>query len=245
MKISIAQTKPVKGNIEKNLENHLKFIEKATEHQADIIVFPELSLTGYEPDLSRQLATNKADKRFEIFKELSNSKKITICAGMPTTENENVFITMLIFRPNAEIIQYSKQYLYETEAEVFKAGNNPIVLPFDDKNIVAPAICYETSIEEHAKNAYDKNANIYIASVLNSVNGIDKDLNRISNTAKQYNMTAFMANFTGQSGGYECAGKSTIWNNKGEIIAQLGGNEEAILIYDTETEEIIKEQIKY
>jgi predicted amidohydrolase len=243
MKVSIAQTKPIKGNIEENLKNHLKFIEKATEKGADIIVFPELSLTGYEPDLARQLATNKTDKKFEVFQKISDSKNITICVGIPTIDNENIFITMLIFRPNAEIIQYSKQYLYETETEIFTAGNNPIVLPFDGKNIVAPAICYETSIEEHTKNAHDKNANIYIASVLNSVNGIDKDLNRITNISKRYNMTAFMANYVGQSGGYECAGKSTIWNNKGEIIAQLDGNEEGVLIYNIETGEIIKEQI--
>lgn len=243
MKISIAQTRPVKGNIEENLKNHLKFIDKSTDNKADIFVFPELSLTGYEPDLSRELATDKADKRFEIFQKISDSKNITICIGVPTTDNEDIFITMLIFRPDAEIIQYSKQYLYETEAEVFTAGNNPIVLPFDGKNIVAPAICYETSIEEHSQNAHEKKANIYIASVLNSVNGIDNDLNRISNIAKQYNMTAFMANYVGQSGGYECAGRSTIWNNKGEIIAQLDGNEEAVLIYNMETEEIVKEQI--
>lgn len=245
MKVSIAQTKPIKANIEENLKNHLKFIEKATGNEADIIVFPELSLTGYELDLSRELATNKADKRFEILQKISDSKNITICVGVPTIDNENIFITMLIFRPDSEIIQYSKQYLYETETGIFTAGNNPIVLPFDSKNIVAPAICYETSIEEHTKNAYNQNANIYMASVLNSVNGIDKDLNRITNISKQYNMTAFMANFTGQSGGYECAGKSTIWNNKGEIIAQLDGNEEAVLIYNMETGEIIKEQINY
>jgi len=245
MKISIAQTKPIKGNIEENLKNHLKFIEKATENDADIIVFPELSLTGYEPDMARKLATNKDDKRFDIFQEISDSKKTTISVGIPMIDNENVFITMLIFRPDAEVIEYSKQYLYETEADFFTAGNNPVVLPFDEKNIVAPAICYETSIEEHAQNAHDKNANIYIASVLNSVNGIEKDLNRISNIAKKYNMTAFMANYVGQSGGYECAGKSTIWNNKGEIIAQLDGNEEAVLIYNMDTGEIIKEQINY
>ena len=112
MKVSIAQTKPIKGNIEKNLENHLKFIEKATQKQADIIVFPELSLTGYEPNLSRELATNKKDKRFEIFQEVSDTKKITICVGVPTKDKGNIFITMLIFRPDSEIIQYSKQHLY-------------------------------------------------------------------------------------------------------------------------------------
>lgn len=57
-------------------------------------------------------------------------------------------------------------------------------------------------------------------------------------------MATFMANYAGQSGGYECAGKSIIWNNKGEIIVQLDGNQEAILVYNTETGEIIKEEFK-
>ena len=56
-------------------------------------------------------------------------------------------------------------------------------------------------------------------------------------------MTAFMSNFVGQSGGYECAGKSTVWNSTGEIIMQLDSETEGILMYDTETGEIKTEKI--
>jgi len=59
MKICIAQTTPIKGDIEKNIENHKKLIALSIQENADIIVFPELSLTGYEPKLVKELATTK------------------------------------------------------------------------------------------------------------------------------------------------------------------------------------------
>lgn len=42
-----------------------------------------------------------------------------------------------------------------------------------------------------------------------------------------------MSNYIGESGGYECAGKSSIWNTEGELIAQLDNRTEGILTYDT------------
>ena len=42
-----------------------------------------------------------------------------------------------------------------------------------------------------------------------------------------------MSNYIGTSGGYECAGKSSIWNQEGELIAQFDNQTEGILVYDT------------
>ena len=53
MKICIAQTKPVKGNISSNIEAHIGFIERALTFGTEAIFFPELSLTGYEPELAK------------------------------------------------------------------------------------------------------------------------------------------------------------------------------------------------
>ena len=49
-----------------------------------------------------------------------------------------------------------------------------------------------------------------------------------------------MANYVGKSGGYECAGKSSVWDTTGKLIGQLETGTEGILIYDTETIEIVK-----
>lgn len=235
MKISIAQFEPIKGNIERNLNKHLMFIEAAAQMQPDLMMFPELSLTGYEPDMARDLATSANDKRLLSLQKASDKNNIILCAGLPTIKEDNLYVSMIIFQPGKERITYSKQYLYHTERGIFTAGNTPCIISYDEKNIIAPAICYELSNDEHIEYAYRKNATIYMASVLNSFNGVDADIERLSKIASTYQMTTFMANYIGISGGHKCAGKSSVWDTKGRLIAQLDHQKEGVLLYDTET----------
>ena len=78
MKIAVAQTRPVKGDIKANIEHHKKMIGLAVSHGADMIIFPELSITGYEPDLAKELATNQDDSRFDDFQQISDNRQITV-----------------------------------------------------------------------------------------------------------------------------------------------------------------------
>lgn len=243
MKISIAQIEPVKGDIERNLARHLLFIEAALEKKADFIMFPELSLTGYEPELAEELATDAGDERLAPLQVISDKNKIVIGVGLPTINGNDIFISMIIFQPYQERITYSKQYLYPTEEGIFTAGNTPCVLSFDKDNIIAPAICYELSNSGHVEYAHQRNATIYMASVLNSVNGVDADIEKLSKIAETYKMLTFMSNYIGESGGYMCAGKSSIWDQKGGLIAQLDSNTEGLLTYDTMTQSTCEDNI--
>ena len=238
MRIAIAQTEAIKGNIEKNLKNHLKWIREAIRHQADMAVFPELSLTGYEPELAECLATHQDDARLDDIQSLSDENGITIGVGLPTKDEGDVLISMIIFQPHKERTTYSKQYLYPPEEPIFKAGRNPLVLKFKTE-VVSPAICYETTNKAHCEFAKRNNATIYIASVLSSINGIDDERKRLSGIARNNRLITLMANYVGISGGYECAGRSSVWNEKGELIGQLGDKEEGLIIYDTKSKEAI------
>jgi predicted amidohydrolase len=53
MKICIAQTKPIKGNVSANIEAHKKFIELALTLNAEAIFFPELSLQVTNQNLQK------------------------------------------------------------------------------------------------------------------------------------------------------------------------------------------------
>ncbi|WP_407402292.1 carbon-nitrogen hydrolase family protein [Chryseobacterium sp.] len=233
MKISVAQTNPIKGNVKINLQNHLKLIEKAIDNNVELIIFPELSLTGYEPELAKIISENFDESKLDIFQKKSDEHNITIGIGLPTMKNDKIFISMIIFQPCKEKIIYSKQNLFPSEKELFTKGNKQIIVKFENNNIFAPAICYEISDKYHSQNAKVNNASIYIASVLNSKSGIDDDLLKLSSIAKEHNMTVMMSNFIGESGGYDCAGKSSLWNNDGRLIEQLNDYQEGILIYDT------------
>lgn len=108
MKIGIVQLKPEKGNIERNIEIHIDWIKQASNQHTDLIVFPELSLTGYEPELARSLATNQDDKRLDCFQKLSDENNITIGVGLPTKIVDEFNISMIIFQPRKGRITYSK-----------------------------------------------------------------------------------------------------------------------------------------
>lgn len=78
--LTLAQTRPRLGDMKWNLEQHLDVAEKAQKDGSDIIVFPELSLTGYSiRDLNAELVLKAEDKFFDPLKSLS--KKISIAVG--------------------------------------------------------------------------------------------------------------------------------------------------------------------
>ncbi|OYV87738.1 MAG: hypothetical protein B7Z63_01880 [Ignavibacteriae bacterium 37-53-5] len=78
--VALAQTKPRLGDLKWNLDNHLEIAERAQKDGADILLFPELSLTGYSVrDLNAELAQGADDKFFDPFKSLS--RQISLVVG--------------------------------------------------------------------------------------------------------------------------------------------------------------------
>lgn len=62
VRLGIAQFKPVLGEVEKNLELHLQYLQRAQEAKLDLLLFPELSLTGYHiKDLTPKVAIRTGD----------------------------------------------------------------------------------------------------------------------------------------------------------------------------------------
>lgn len=242
MRICAAQTRPIKGDIGSNIDRHKKVIDLAASNGAGTIIFPELSLTGYEPTLSKELATHQDDRRFDDFQKISNARQITIGVGVPTKNNADVCISMVIFQPHGARQTYSKQYLHPDEEEFFVSGQNSTGL-IGAKPKLALAICYELSVPEHAENAFKSGAEIYIASVAKFVNGVDKAVKRLAEIAEKYSMTVLMSNCIGIADGQECAGKTSVWNKKGVLLGQLNDTNEGIIIFDTDTQELIKKMV--
>lgn len=231
MKICVAQTRPIKGEIDKNIEIHKKFIDLATYKGANMIFFPELSLTGYEPLLAKHLATTQDDTRFDDFQKISDSHNITVGVGMPTKSNSKILVSMIIFQPNKSRQTYSKQILHSDEFPYFVHGQQQIILTAEKKKI-APAICYESLQPEHSERAFNSGVEIYIASVAKSANGVAKAIKHYPDIAKKYSMIVLMSNCLGPCDDFESVGKSAIWNKDGLLVGQLDETE-GILLYDT------------
>lgn len=242
MNIGIAQIQSRKGDIPANIEKHIKFIEHASLLQADFIFFPELSLTGYEPELSKKLAVNKNDERFDVLQQYSDQKMISFGVGVPTINESGIYISMIIFQPKQPRVLYSKQQLHEDELTYFENGNEQVLITIKNQKI-APAICYESLQMDHANEAARMGAQIYIASVAKSQNGINKAFAHYPNVAKKYNVPVLMSNCIGVCDNFISSGFSAVWNQKGELVLQFDNHEEGLIIFDTETENVKKKII--
>ncbi len=242
MKICVAQTRPVKGDIESNITNHKRIIDLAVTYGIGTIIFPELSITGYEPELAKELATDQDDSRFDDFQTISDSRKITIGIGVPIKNDSGICISIVIFQPFKVRELYSKKYLHADEEPYFTSGQNTIGL-LGNKPGIALAICYELSVPEHSENAFKTGAGIYIASVAKSTDGVEKAVATLSGIAGKYSMTVLFSNCVGHCDNFESAGRTSIWNSKGLLAGQLNDTNEGILIIDTDTQEIIEKVI--
>jgi predicted amidohydrolase len=240
MRIGVAQTKPYKGDILRNIEVHLRLIELAAAARVDTIVFPELSITGYEPALASALATTVDDVRLDIFETLSERYSMTIGVGIPTTNGAGVRITEVIFQPEQSRQTYSKRYLHADEEPFFVSG---MEAGFLASGRIALAICYELSVPAHAEEAHRSGAEVYLVSVAKSRAGMERAAETLAAIARRYSMMVLVSNCVGHCDDFDCGGGSAVWDKQGELLMRLDEGEEGILVVDTETGELVKKGI--
>lgn len=238
MRIGIAQIKTIAGNFPVSLVHHERFIYTACKLNTDLLVFPELSLMGYDPVQSTKFALKRGDKALERFQELSNRQKITLGIGVSEKKaTGGIGISMFFYQPRAPQRFYTKQVLHPDEFPYFEAGTRQVLLHTGGLRI-CPAICYESLLPNHAKQAYRKGANLYLASVAKREAGVATATNHYSWVARTYSMPVIMANSVGSCAGFESAGESAVWTKSGKLAGKLPAGEEAILIFDTDTEDV-------
>ena len=104
---------------------------------------------------------------------------------------------------------------------------------------IAPAICYESMLIEHAEDVNKLGAEIYLTSVAKSQEGINNAKSHYPLIAKKFTMPVLMSNCIGFCDNFESVGQSAVWTKEGNLAGQLDDKKEGILIFDTETEEVI------
>lgn len=210
------------------------------------MMFPELSLTGYEPTLANELAMEATDPRLEPFQSFADTENLTVSVGAPlrcdSGARSKCLVGMLLFSPGQERQVRSKCHLDIDEEPVFAPGEIGDDLSFEDARI-ALAICYEISVPQHAASAATRGANIYLASVAKFVNGFETAQARLAEIARQHGMSVLMANCLGICDGEACAGRSGVWNRTGEKLAELNTSQEGVLVFDTASEQVTRRLI--
>ena len=109
--LAVAQIDSAVGDLEKNIKKHCEFIKKAIAKKAKIVIFPELSLTGYSvKDLNWDLAM-RAEPHPRFSELLKLSKQITIILGAVEESQEfGIYNSAFVFENGKVYSAHRKNY---------------------------------------------------------------------------------------------------------------------------------------
>jgi len=129
VRVALAQISPHLGDLRRNLDLHLNSIEKAKKKKADLLIFPELSLTGYTlMDMVPEVAL--VPGKDAIFRKLkAASKEISLVIGFVEELERGLFYNSAAFLSGGKILHVHRKVFLPTfgmfdEARFFAQGKN-------------------------------------------------------------------------------------------------------------------------
>lgn len=243
LKIAIAQYKPILGDIEKNIKKHIELINKGIEHKASVIIFPELSLTGYLlKDLVYDLLLDKDSQVLEPIKNLSENIDIVI-GFVEKGENRLIYNSLLYYSKGKLLSNYRKIRLPNfgmfEEKRFFKSGENITVFK-TDYGKVGTLICRDFLFPSLAYTLFYKGVDFLISISNSPLRGVEtkeyqsqamwEDAGKVY--SRFFSMNVIYVNRVGFEDGFGFAGGSFIVNPEGKIIFKAPFLEEGLYFTD-------------
>jgi len=228
-KIAAAQIPSVRGDVAANVARHEAAVRAAAAAGVSVVVFPELSLIGYEPDIAASLAFTDGDVRLEPLRRLMLELHLTTMIGAPIRTDDKPAIGTFILGPDGTSQVYRKMHPGSSEVPFFSPGTVPVVLAVESHRI-GVSICADSSQYSHAETYYRLGARIYAAGVFLTDEWYLTDAPRLQKFAQDFGMLTLMANQAASIGTHRSAGRSAVWNPSGSLLAQTEGTEEALVV---------------
>lgn len=228
-----AQISSRRGDVAGNLETHLRAAKCAADAGVDILVFPELSLTGYELDLADALQAAPGDSAFEPLQNMAQQHDMLVLAGVPVkADTGKPYLGALILGGEVPT-HYAKMHLHGVENDHFQAGKDYGVTRHAGLNVGA-AICADLTHLSHAAGMRAAGADVYAVGALLNEAAIGREAPLLEGYAREHSMTVIFSNYATSSGAYVAAGKSSVWAPGGTLVAQTESTEEALVIADNQ-----------
>jgi predicted amidohydrolase len=202
-----------------NAARHAAVVRTA---QARVVLFPELSLTGYQ--LDAPAITTDDPRLAPIVAACAETGSIAL-VGAPLADESSdgpPYIATLAVDGDGVTVAYRKRWPCAEEAERFAAGDKPAVLVVDGWRL-GLAICRDTGIAQHTADTAALGMDAYLASVLDTVQ-VNPQAERAGQIIAEHRVWVVMASFAGSTGeGFdEAAGRSSIWSPEGTVVAVVG-----------------------
>jgi predicted amidohydrolase len=200
-----------------NALEHAAVIRRA---RARVVIFPELSLTGYELDAP---AISPDDEALGPIRVACAETSSVALVGAPVPDGAGLHIATMRLSGDGVAIAYLKSYLGGSETERFSAGTGPAALDIDGWR-VGLGICKDTGVDQHIADTAALNVDLYAAGLVHRADELQMQEDRASKIARSCKAYVAFASFAGATGdGYaHTAGVSSIWTAEGTPLVRAG-----------------------
>lgn len=252
MKVALAQINTKLGGVEENLQKHLILVNEACEKGADLLIFPELSLTGYVlQDLASTVA-HRPQKEDPIFKPLFEaSKKLDLVVGFVEEDIRSRFYISAAYLSQGELLHVHRKVYLPTyglfdESRFFAWGDS--IQAFDTRfGRVGILICEDFWHSSPPYLLWLDGADLFIfvsaspgrgltnAPRLESAQWVDR-INR--GYASLFTSYVMHTNRVGYEDGLNFWGGAAVYDPDGQLIAQGPFHEEALTLVDIDLNQL-------
>jgi len=211
--VAVAQPHVVPLDVAANANSHAAAVRAA---KSRVVIFPELSLTGYELDAP---LLGEDDRRLAPLIDACAATGTIALAGAPVA---GPYIAMLAIDGDGARIVYRKQHPHSSEAP-FRPGPGPEVIEVDGWRL-GLAICRDTRIGEHAGDTAALGIDAYVGGTVDHQGDEAVLADRARLISTTHGVWVAFASFAGPTGGGfdRTAGRSGIWTPQGSVAARAG-----------------------
>ena len=252
IKIAAVQMEPKLMETRENLENILSAVKKAADNQADLIVFPECSLSGYIFS-SRQEALPFAEtipgSSTEKVISLCQELKVYVIFGLLEKENDRLFNAAAFLGPQGLIGEYRKNHLPFMGVDRFvDPGDKSFQVYQTPIGNIGLQICYDILFPESSRVMTLLGADI-LALPTNfpstKTRGEKLTTYVVSARAIENRVHVVSADRVGSERGFSFAGLSKIVDASGEILGLASADKEEIIYGEVSLESARQKHLTY
>ena len=243
--ISLVQADTVLGNKQANLEKGAGMIAAAAAQGAQIVVLPELFLTGYDLKEGYLAAAEPSSgPSIHAFQEMARENGVYLQVGY--VEERDVpgvlYNSVAFISPEGKLLgSYAKSHLFAGERLYFARGNDTPVY-HTDYGVFASIICYDIGICELSRLYALKGAECLLVSAAWCEQ--DEDIWDHNLIARSTDNLCYMAacNRQGMEGDLHLIGKSKFMAPRGHVIKEAGRDVDEILTATLDLDTIREER---
>ncbi|MDQ6912747.1 MAG: hypothetical protein M3119_06400 [Verrucomicrobiota bacterium] len=234
MKIAVAQISCVLGEVPANLAKVRDFAQRAKDSGADLILFPEMTDTGYAMSVIREHATGWEDGAVSEIQKVAAANSIAIVAGVSEREEANIFNAQVVIDSLGKIVaKYRKTHLFTPapieEHTCFSPGAELESFSFGGMQF-ALSICYDLRFPEvYRTQAIEHAANVFLISSAWPFPRVEHLRTLALARAIENQSYVVLSNRVGTDAGITFCGSSTIVDPYGVTLAGAPSDREELL----------------